>query len=79
MRDANPSKPMLARAAESVDAGTPPRAVELPAGKIKPATKQPAQLNMESARALVKRIRTKLAGRPQVEDSTEIIRKLRDA
>ena len=45
--------------------------------EAKLALARATQLDVESARALVSRIRTKLKGRPAVEDSTEIIRELR--
>ncbi len=75
MNDTNPPRPMLARSADA--SGTGAGGTSTSAPKTEPVIEP--QLDMESARALAKRIRAKLKDRPRVEDSTAIIRQFRSA
>ncbi len=77
MSNPNPPRPMLARSADATGAGA--GGIRTSAPKAAPVIKRSPQLDMESARALAKRIRAKLKGRPRVEDSTAIIRQFRNA
>ncbi len=79
MSDYNPPKPMLTRSGSRASGGGVATSTRTPAPKTQAVIERSPQLDMESARALVKRIRAKLKGRPRVEDSTAIIRQLRNA
>ncbi len=76
MSDTNPPKPMLAKTADVTGTGA---AASGTRPKTEVDTERPPQLDMESARALARRIRAKIEGRPRVEDSTAIIRQFRNA
>ena len=76
MNERKPPKPILARPAEDLAAGVSTKA---PVSKPGPVDERPVKLDMASARARARSIRSNLEGRPRAEDSTEIIRKLRDA
>ncbi len=77
MSNTNPPRPMLARSADA--AGTGASGTRTSAPKTEPVIERSPQLDMETARALAKRIRAKLKGRPRVEDSTAIICQFRSA
>ena len=68
--------PILAKSGGVETAGTGYTARR---SEIDSTTEQAPRLDMAAAQALAKRIRTKLEGRPRLQDSTEIIRAFRDA
>lgn len=47
--------------------------------EVKLTLEQPKQLDPKVARAVADRIRRKLKGRPAAQDSTQIVRELRDS